>query len=91
MKRESGITLVSLVITIIVLIIIAGITINMTVGENGILNKAKDTKKNTENFMEGEEQDINELYDFMGGNTVNGGLACLRFNDTRICIRLQRR
>lgn len=75
MKRESGITLVSLVITIIVLIIIAGITINMTVGENGILNKAKDTKKNTENFMEGEEQNINELYDFMGGNTVNGGLA----------------
>lgn len=75
MKRESGITLVSLIITIIVLIIIAGITINMTVGENGILNKAKDTKKNTENFMEGEEQDINELYDFMGGNTVNGGLA----------------
>lgn len=75
MKRENGITLVSLVITIIVLIIIAGITIRMTVGEEGIIDKAKDTKKNTENLMESEEQDINELYDYMGGNQVSGGLA----------------
>lgn len=40
MRREKGITLVALVITIIVLLILAGITISLVVGDNGILNKA---------------------------------------------------
>jgi len=34
-KNEKGITLVALVITIIVLLILAGVTINLTLGENG--------------------------------------------------------
>ena len=45
-KKNQGITLIALVVTIIVLIILAGVSINMLVGENGILsqaNKAKDT------------------------------------------------
>ena len=44
-KREKGITLVALVITIVVLIIIAGIAISMTVGENGIFTKAREAKR----------------------------------------------
>ena len=44
-KREKGITLVALVITIVVLIILAGIAISMTVGENGIFIKAKEAKR----------------------------------------------
>ena len=39
--REKGITLVALVITIIVLLILAGITINSVIGSKGILNNAK--------------------------------------------------
>ena len=43
MKRnERGITLIALVVTIIVLLILAGISIAMLTGENGILNKARD-------------------------------------------------
>ena len=41
MKDNKGITLIALVITIIVLLILAGITIAMLTGENGLLNKAK--------------------------------------------------
>ena len=41
MKENKGITLVALVITIIVLIILAGITISMVLGENGLIGKAK--------------------------------------------------
>ncbi len=46
MKKEknfstSGITLVSLVVTIIILIILAGISLNATLGENGIITMAK--------------------------------------------------
>lgn len=40
-KNTKGITLVVLVITIIVLLILAGVTINYTVGENGIITKTK--------------------------------------------------
>ncbi len=44
MKKERGITLIALVITIIVLIILAGISINLLLGENGIITKAKKGK-----------------------------------------------
>lgn len=42
-RKERGITLIALVITIIVLIILAGVTINMLFGENGLLNRATKT------------------------------------------------
>ncbi len=44
MKRSQGITLVALVITIILLLILAGISIALTIGPNGIFNKAKEAK-----------------------------------------------
>ena len=44
-KDEKGITLVALVVTIIVLIILAGIAISMTIGDNGIFTRAKEAKR----------------------------------------------
>ena len=44
-EKNRGITLISLIITIVVLIIIAGIAINLTLGKNGIFNKAKEAKR----------------------------------------------
>ena len=46
LKQQKGITLVSLVITIVVLIILAGVAISLTLGENGIFNKATAGKQN---------------------------------------------
>lgn len=48
MKNQKGITLIALVITIIVLLILAGVTIAMLTGENGILNKATGAVSDTE-------------------------------------------
>lgn len=45
--REKGITLIALVITIIVLIILAGVAISLTLGNNGIFQKAKEAKEKT--------------------------------------------
>lgn len=42
--KNKGITLIALVITIIILLILAGITINLVLGNNGILTKAKEAK-----------------------------------------------
>ena len=47
MKNNKGITLVALVITIIVLLILAGVSISMVVGENGVLNRAKNATTET--------------------------------------------
>ena len=49
LKRNEGITFIALVVTIIVLLILAGISINMLMGQNGILNRATTAKKQTEN------------------------------------------
>ena len=46
-KKSNGITLIALVITIIVLLILAGVTIATLTGENGILTKASDAKEDT--------------------------------------------
>ena len=43
-KRNTGITLIALVVTIIVLIILAGVSINMLVGKNGIITQAERAK-----------------------------------------------
>ena len=47
-KEAKGITLIALVITIIVLLILAGVTIATLTGDNGILKKAGDAKTQTE-------------------------------------------
>ena len=46
-KNTSGITLIALVVTIVVLLILAGISINMVLGDNGLITKAKDAKDAT--------------------------------------------
>ena len=47
-KANSGITLIALVITIIVLLILAGVSIAMLTGQNGILTQAQNSKQATE-------------------------------------------
>lgn len=46
-RRSKGITLISLVITIIVLLILAGVVISLTIGENGILKNSTNAKEKT--------------------------------------------
>ena len=49
MKRfkTNGITLIALVVTIVVLLILAGTSISMLAGENGIINQAKESRERT--------------------------------------------
>lgn len=47
MKNNKGITLIALVVTIIVLLILAGVSIAMLTGQNGILNRASDAGEST--------------------------------------------
>ena len=47
MKNNKGITLVALVVTIVVLLILAGVSINLVLGDNGIVKKAQEAKNKT--------------------------------------------
>ena len=44
-KKERGITLVALVVTLVVLLILAGVSISMVLGNNGIVTKAKEPQE----------------------------------------------
>ena len=81
MKKENGITLIALVITIIVLLILAGVTIAMLTGDNGLLTKAGQAKESVKDGEIGEQIKLacheyklgqytgenGDLYDFIQG------------------------
>ena len=69
---QSGITLIALAVTIIVLIILAGVTINVALGENGLFKKAEQTKEYMENAMAADETAINEIIAEMDGIIGSG-------------------
>lgn len=60
LKVNKGITLLSLVITIIILIILAGVAINTLIGENGIITKSIEAKRETE--VASEEEQLQLVY-----------------------------
>ncbi len=73
-KSGKGITLVSLVVTIIILIILAGISINSLLGANGLITIAKRAKENMEFAQIEEQEKLNELYmQFEDEQGITGG------------------
>ena len=68
-RREKGITLVALVITIIVLIILAGVAIMTLTGEEGILTKAKESRISTELSAYQEELETYKASKYLENNT----------------------
>ena len=70
-SKQTGITLIALVVTIIVLSILAGVSINMIVGDNGIITMARQGKENTELAQKQEQESLNILqYTLETGNIV---------------------
>ena len=65
MRKESGVTLIALVITIIVLIILAGVSItSLTDEDKGVVTKAKEAAVKTEEAAEQEDEDRREILDY---------------------------
>ena len=60
-KGNSGITLITLAVTIVVILILAGVTLDVTLGENGILNKSKEAADRMNNLVKEDETELNEL------------------------------
>ena len=49
LKKENGITLVALVVTIVVLLILAGVSISLVLNQNGVIDKSKEAKTKYQN------------------------------------------
>ena len=73
MRTERGITLVALVITVIVLIILAGVTLDTLVGDNGIITKAQEAKQNMANAAAEEDKLIQNLLNEIKGIEAGEG------------------
>ena len=68
LKQKKGITLIALVITIVVLLILAGVTIALLTGENGILGKATTAKSKNEESSVEEKIKLSVMYARMNTN-----------------------
>ena len=77
MKNNKGITLVALVVTIVVLLILAGVSINLVLGNNGIIAKAQDAKTKSaeasQNDLKGMNGLVSEMEGALAGNGGAGG------------------
>ena len=75
LRRNKGITLIALVVTIIVILILAGISIAMLTGQNGILNRAAEAKEKTGVAQEDESRKLQGYEDTINqyAPSSNGG------------------
>ncbi len=71
MKQQKGITLIALVITIVVLIILAGVAISLTLSDNGIFKRATEARDKYTNASKAEEEMVNSI-DKVVNDQVNG-------------------
>lgn len=94
-KKERGITLVALVVTIVVLLILAGVSIIMVLGNNGIVTKAKETqtaqdKAYAEDVIESglKAVQIEVLSDTLpAGKTANVAYVVEKINDSAFTVK----
>ena len=79
-SNQTGITLIALVVTIVVLLILAGVSINALFSENGIIKRAQDAQNKMNNAQESDLNALNDLDKWInnqvngttGGNTTGG-------------------
>ena len=64
-NNQSGITLVALVVTIVVLLILAGISIRLVLDNNGIITRAGEGKEKYGQAKENEQTDLDNALDWM--------------------------
>ena len=69
MKKQEGITLISLIITIIIMLILAGVALSMVTGDGSVVEQAISAVDKTENAQHNEEAQIEEATDFVLSKT----------------------
>ena len=68
-QNQNGITLIALVVTIVVLLILAGVSVNALFGNSGIIQKAKDVQNKMDQAMQNDLDAINGLNEWINGES----------------------
>ena len=71
-KEKKGITLIALAVTIVVILILAGVTIDAVFSDNGIINKAKEAANAMNNAVVNDQAELNDLLEELN-EIMNGG------------------
>ena len=71
-SNQAGITLIALVVTIVVLLILAGVTINAVFSDRGIIKKAQDAQNKANESVQKDMEQINALENWLNENTGEG-------------------
>ena len=66
-KQEQGITLIALVITVVILIILATVTLNVVLGEGGLIQRAQEGKELTDQAQKDEQDELKGAEEFING------------------------
>ena len=61
LASERGITLLALIITVVIMLILAAVTINVTLGDGGLIDQAKHAAEATVNSTKSEQEQMDEL------------------------------
>ena len=72
LNGQKAITLIALVVTIVVLLILAGVSLSLVLGENGLINKAKEGRDKYAEATKNEQSELNKVDEWLeeniGGN-----------------------
>ena len=88
LKKQKGITLVALVSTMVVLLILAGVSINLVLGDNGIVKKAQEAQTKSaeasQNDLTSMDELAKELEDAINGNENNDDESKFMKENTKV-------
>ena len=85
--KERGITLIALVVTIIILLILAGVTLNIALSDNGLFGKAKKAAEEYEQAQSEEEDLINQFATQMYSEYVGAEVAGYTLTQKEVSIQ----
>ena len=75
-RKENGITLLALIITVVIMIILAAVTINVTLGDGGLVDQAKWAAEQTANSTQSEQEQLenvsSQINDIISGIGTGG-------------------
>lgn len=86
-KNEKGITLIALIVTIIVLLILAGVVLNFVIGKNGIIDLAKQAGRNYVDAEADEKRKLEDLYSSILIATNDDAEITISVKDLKAFIR----
>ena len=80
LKEEKGITLLALILTVVIMIILAAVTINVALGEGGLVDQAKWAAEQTANVAKSEQEQLDDVADQI--NDIIAGIGTGDTNST---------